>query len=121
MRRIYLVLECLFIAAFLGMLVGCKTKSHEVINDSISEDSVLQIVSQWKSDTSGCFRLRHPDKIQFVIDKFDLIGKDSTILIKFLGKPNAKLMMGDTACVFYYFMDCSRRYRVPGWKYLEQR
>jgi hypothetical protein len=93
------------------MLYGCETKADKQKMNGISQDSVLQIVSQWRSDTSGCLRLRHPEKIKLVIERFGLIGKDSTELLKYLGPPNRKMEMGDTATVFYYFMDCSRPYK----------
>ena len=93
------------------MLCACHTKPDKQEVADISQNSVLQIINHWKSDTSGCLRLRRADKIKLVIDKHELIGKDSTELLKYLGRPNRKMVMGDTATVFYYFMDCSRPYK----------
>lgn len=109
MRISYQILSLTFIS--LMMLSGCAVKSDKKDVPDVSRDSLQQIVSQWRSDTSGCLRLRHPDKIKLVVEKFNLIGQDSTEVLKHLGRPNKKMSMGDTATVFYYFMDCSRPYK----------
>jgi hypothetical protein len=111
MRHSHSIFGLTFISVCMWILCGCDAKTNKKKMPDISQDSALQIISQWKSDTSGCLRLRHPDKIKLVIDKFGLIGRDSVEIIKYLGRPNTKMPMGDTATVFYYFMDCPRPYK----------
>jgi len=42
-----------------SLRVDVRTDNKKV--PDISRDSLQKIISQWKSDTSGCLRLRHPD------------------------------------------------------------
>jgi hypothetical protein len=54
----------------------------------------------------GCLRLRDPKKIRQLIDQLGLAGEDSTIVIEYLGLPDGRNHLKDSAVVFYYYMAC---------------
>lgn len=75
----------------------------------MSQDSLKSISTQWKQDSLGCARQRDPKKIRQLIDQLDLIEKDSTLTIEYLGFPDGRNKPNDSLVVFYYYMACGVR------------
>jgi hypothetical protein len=96
-----------FLLIFMIWLAACSTKPKEdlIQVNEITQDSLQKISKQWKEDSLGCSRLRDPKKIRHLISQLKLIGKDSSLVIDYLGNPNGKNITGDTS-VFYYYMSC---------------
>jgi|JI10StandDraft_1071094.scaffolds.fasta_scaffold01082_22 hypothetical protein len=89
----------------LFLLVGCTTKPIK-IESKLSYDSIQEISTAWKHDSTGCQRIRDANRIKQLIYQLDLIGQDSTILIKHLGAPN-KINSVTNKKVFLYYLGCN--------------
>lgn len=87
-------------------LSSCGQNRKEEVTEKISEDSLQMISKQWKEDSLGCSRLRDPQKIRQLITQLELEGKDSSLVINYLGSPNGKNFIGNDTTVFYYYMAC---------------
>jgi len=79
-------------------------------NNFLSQDSLTQISAEWILDSTGCDRRRNPKKIRQLIIQLELVGKDSSTLIKYLGKPNGRNNLTN-GVVFYYYLACSAKQR----------
>lgn len=104
----------LTLAIVIFFVLSCSPKKEETGKtpfDSVSQDSLESISKQWKKDSLGCLRLRDPQKIQRLIVQLSLENEDSTVVIKYLGRPNGKNFIGSDTTVFYYFMDCESNMR----------
>lgn len=89
-------------------LSACGQSKKEAAS-VISKDSLEIISKQWKADSLGCSRLRDPQKIRQLITQLELVGKDSSSVINYLGSPNGKNFIGSDTTVFYYFMACGMK------------
>lgn len=88
---------------------GCTKKESSVT--SITQDSLQIISQQWKRDSLGCERLRDPKKIRQLVNQLNLIGRDSSIVLGYLGVPNGRNFLKDSSVVYYYFMACGVKER----------
>lgn len=100
-----------FILFAFCLLSACKTNDKkadtgsEIIIDSLMSPEITLLINNWKMDSMGCSRLRDPEKMMIVTKQLKLIGKDSLVVIKLLGKPNSKYGEdGDRH--FLYFLEC---------------
>lgn len=57
----------------------------------------------WKRDTCGGLKLRDFDMLDRIIDRYHLVGKDTTTIIEFLGNPN-EVIKNDGEINFKYFL-----------------
>lgn len=91
--------------ALVLVLIGCNANNKK---DTIvlTNDSLQLISTQWKTDSLGCDRLRDPKKIRQLIDQLELVGKDSSVIIDYLGVPNGRNHIGTDTTVFIYYMAC---------------
>jgi len=72
------------------------------------QDSLLIFSENWMSDSLGCHRMRDAEKIAALIEQMNLIGKDTSSLIKYLGKPNFKERIKDKI-IYYYYLECGEK------------
>ena len=71
----------------------------------VTEDSIQSISDAWKRDSLGCLKLRDPRKMTWLIEHFELVGKDTSVLIQYLGKPN-HLSLNEGIKNYTYFTEC---------------
>ena len=103
-------IKCLLI--ILPHLCGCKNKDRTSQKISeLTQDSLLLISEQWKADSSGCARQRDVNKITRLIDQTKLIGKDTAVLITYLGNPNHK-EYHEGKTIYYYYLECGEDGKV---------
>jgi hypothetical protein len=93
---------CLFVFAF---CLGCGRSKKEIVT-LIPQDSIEMISIEWKEDSLGCSRRRTPEKIKQLIAQVALIGKDSSLVFKYLGNPNHRKYIGNNTTVWCYYMAC---------------
>jgi len=100
------IVYCLFFV----LLTACKT-DRMVDSDSreigLTPQEMEEVVSNWKKDSVGCLRLRDPKKMKALTIQLKLVGQDSTMTLKYLGKPNASYGQGKDRH-FLYFMECGQ-------------
>lgn len=101
----------LFLCIVVLTITACNGRVKKEIAEKIPLDSIQEISARWKEDSLGCERLRDPQKIRRLISQLELEGKDSLVLLEYLGKPNGRNFLKDSSVVFYYYMDCSVQHR----------
>jgi len=86
-------------------IMSCKDRNHSDEEVQISSDSLMVISQLWKTDSMGCLHLRNPHKITRLIEQTNLIGKDSTLIKKYLGEPNqVSFLKGEK--YYTYWLEC---------------
>jgi len=73
----------------------------------LSEEELIKIAQDWRKDSIGCMRLRNPIKIVQVIKMSKLIGKDTTVLMAKLGRPN-HVVLKKKETTFVYVLECTK-------------
>lgn len=92
--------------SILVLCLGACGESKKEVTRLIPQDSIEIVSNQWKEDSLGCARQRDPEKIKQLIAQLDLVGKDSSLVFKYLGSPEGKRYTGGDTTVFYYYMAC---------------
>jgi len=81
------MLRCFFFVTPI-LFLSCRYNQHiNTESQGFSEDSLLIFSENWIYDSLGCHRMRDAEKIAALIEQMNLIGKDTSTLIKYLGKP----------------------------------
>ncbi|MBP5687551.1 MAG: hypothetical protein J6X22_02785 [Muribaculaceae bacterium] len=58
----------------------------------------------WKHDTCGCLKLRDFNMLDRIIDRYHLVGKDTAVIVEYLGRPN-EIINIDNELQYEYFLD----------------
>ena len=88
------------------LLLNCSDNQRaNTESKGFSKDSLLIFSKNWISDSLGCHRMRDAEKIEALIEQLNLIGRDTSTLIKYLGKPNFKEQIEDKM-IYYYYLEC---------------
>ena len=94
------------------MFVSCTSKQNDSTNTSNAKDSIVvenkdqqndKDVADWIRDSCGCLDLRDIQMLERIIDRHQLVGKDTTTIIEFLGNPN-EVIKNDGEINFKYFL-----------------
>jgi hypothetical protein len=96
-------ISCLFILALCAC--ACSEGKKKLVR-LVPQDSIEIISNLWKKDSLGCARQRDPEKIKQLIAQLELVGKDSSLVFKYLGVPEGIKYTGGDTTVFYYYMAC---------------
>lgn len=96
--RFLVLIPILFVSCSYNQRINTESKEF-------SQDSLLIFSKNWISDSSGCHKMRDAEKIKALIEQMNLIGKDTSSLIKYLGKPNFKERIKDKI-IYYYYLEC---------------
>lgn len=106
---------CLWGVMLLAICCGCKSKNDLLQSQDkglqcqeVSKDRLNSISETWKSDTSGCLLLRRFDEISLLIKCANLVGEDSSVVIKLLGPPNHISIHRGQQYIFVYYMECGK-------------
>ena len=94
------------------IFVSCTGKQNDSSKNSNEKDSTVvenkdqqndKDVVDWKRDSCGCLDLRDIQMLERIIDHHQLVGKDTTTIIEFLGNPN-EVIKNDGEINFKYFL-----------------
>ena len=102
-----------FLIVVLVVLTFCgkKTSTKEEIH-TIAEDRIKVILEDWRIDSLGCLGKRHkPDSVKMALNQLGLNGKESSLVLTYLGQPNFFYNRGDTS-TFVYFLECGEKGKV---------
>jgi hypothetical protein len=83
------------------ILAGCggkeqdSKKQESAAQVQLSQEELRIISEEWRKDSLACLRLRDAKKIKQLISQLALVGKDSTVLLEDLGKPNFSYRVSD--------------------------
>ena len=96
-------------------ILSCKENNRksnaERIIDTLTTEELNEISNNWKSDSNGCMKKRDPEKIKLLISQLKLVGKDSMLLFRHLGKPNS-YELKEKINTYVYFMECYGKEKV---------
>jgi len=94
------------IIALLFLFLSCQEKRPKQASfRRMPLDSILLLSQNWKQDSTGCLGRRNPKEITRLIQQTELIGKDTTLIIKYLGKPNY-VSINKGIKTYAYFLEC---------------
>ena len=113
MKKMDVARISLFVLLISFLVLACnyeKSKSGSASKaEVLNQQQIDSLLHNWKIDSLGCARLRDDQKIGVIIDQLDVLGSDSSELVRYLGVPNVVYYREGTGKTFLYFLACGRK------------
>lgn len=96
----------LFLPIVLCIFLSCQNVKHKSPEDSIvkanSDNKTNMYEEIWKKDSCGCLKQRTAQMSDSIIINNKLVGKDTLMFMKHMGKYNKKYENNDGVVFIYY-------------------
>lgn len=110
MKNSLLAIAIIFLCFYTS---SCKT-SNEINEQPSSTEFLNQVTDSefdslalmWRNDSLGCLKLRNPRMAQMLIEHNELMGKDSIMIVRYLGLPNLVHIQENSRKAFIYALEC---------------
>lgn len=96
---------------FCFTLLSCQSKKVLLEEYTLSPDSIRIISERWQNDSTGCGMQRIPNLAERLVKQLELVGKDTTEVLKYFGSPNYITFNGKKH-TYIYFLECYGEKRI---------